>query len=71
MSKPAVLPEVYSGENSWDEWSDHFDSVAAVCKWDDPTKLKWLRVRLVGRAITTFRRLLEATRNDFGEAIRA
>ena len=71
MSKPSVLLEVYSGESSWDEWIDHFDSMAAVCEWDDPTKLKWLKVRLVGRAITIVRRLPEATRIDFGEAIRA
>lgn len=70
-SKPAVLPELYSGEKSWDEWIDHFDSVATVCGWDDAAKLKWLRVRLTGRAGTAFRRLPEATRNDFKEAVQA
>ena len=35
------------------------------------TKLKWLRVCLVGRDITMFKRLPEATCNDFGEAIQS
>lgn len=71
MNKPAVLPEIYTGDKSWDEWIDHFDSVATVCEWDDAAKLKWLRVRLTERAGTTFRRLPEATRNDFKEAVKA
>ena len=69
MNKSAVLPEVYSGENSWEEWIDPFDSMVAVCEWDDPTKLKWLSVHLVGRAITMFRRLPETTCNNLGEEI--
>lgn len=68
MSKPAVLPEVYNGDKSWDEWVDHFDSVATLCEWDEASKLKWLRVRLTGRAVTAFKRLPDATRNDFKEA---
>ena len=39
--------------------------------WDDAAKLKWLRVRLTGRAGTVFRRLPEATRGDFKEAKKA
>ena len=70
-SKPAVLPEIYIGDKSWDEWIYHFDSVATVCEWDDATKLKWLRVRLTGRAGTTFRRLPEATRGNFTQAVGA
>ena len=66
--KPVVLPEVFTGEKSWDEWKDHFDSVAAVNGWDDAAKLMWLRVRLTGRAATTFRRLPEAKRANFKEA---
>lgn len=64
-AKPPVIPEPYNGEKSWDEWIDHFDSVAEVCGWDAANKLKWLRVRLTGRAGTFFRRLPEATRADF------
>ena len=45
MSKPPVLPEIYNREKSWDEWIDHFNSVASVCEWDNEAKLKWLRVQ--------------------------
>jgi len=70
-NKPLVLPEIFTGEKNWDEWADHFDSVATVNEWDDETKLKWLRVRLTGRAATAFRRLPETTRADFKEAVKA
>ena len=33
-TKPAVLPELYTGDKSWDDWIDHFDSVATVNEWD-------------------------------------
>ena len=71
MSKPPVLPELYTGEKSWIEWMDHFESIAAVCEWNDEAKLKWLRVRLTGRAGAAFRRLPEATRADFTETMKA
>ena len=70
-AKPPVIPELYTGEKSWDEWIDHFDSVAKVCGWDAANKLKWLRVRLSGRAGTAFRRLPEATRVSFDLATAA
>ena len=69
--RPLVLPDVFTGGKNWDEWMDHFDSVAAVNGWDGEEKLKWLRVRLTGRAATTFRRLSEATRADFTAATTA
>lgn len=70
-AKPPVIPELYTGDKSWDQWIDHFDSVSEVCGWDAANKLKWLRVRLSGRAGTVFRRLPEATRADFDLAIAA
>lgn len=70
-AKPPVIPELYTGEKSWDEWIDHFDSVVAVCGWDEVNKLKWLRVRLTERAGTAFRRLPEATRADYNLATAA
>ena len=56
-SKPAVIPEIYNGDKSWDDWIYHFDNIATMCKWDDATKLKLLSVSLTGRAGTMFRRL--------------
>ena len=70
-SKPPVLPEIYTGEKNWDEWIDHFESVATVCGWDDAAKLKWLHVRLTGRAGTAFRRLPAETKADYNAAVGA
>ena len=67
-ARPPVVPELFTGEKSWDEWVDHFESVAEVCGWDDANKLKWLRVRLSGRASTVFRRLPEDAKADYGRA---
>ena len=71
MSRPAVLPELYTGEKSWDEWIHHFESVATVNGWDGAAKLNWLCVRLTGRAGTVFRRLADDTRGDYELAKKA
>lgn len=65
MARPPVIPELFV---SWDEWIDHVESVVEVCGWDDANKLKWLRVRLSGRAGMVFRRLPEATKADYEPA---
>ena len=67
-NRPLVIPDLFTSDKSWDEWIDHFESVADVCNWDGATKLKWLRVRLGGRAGTVFRRLPEGTRADYDGA---
>ena len=64
-TKPPVIPEQFIGEKSWDEWTDHFESVAEVCGWDGANKLKWLRVRVTGRAATVFRCLPDTARGDY------
>ena len=51
---PVLTLDPYSEEGSWDDWLDHFKSVAEVSKWDDAAKLLWSRVYLTGRAQTTF-----------------
>ena len=65
-----MLPELYTSEKSWIEWMDHFESIAAVCECNDEAKLKWLRVCLLGRAGSAFRRLPEETRTDFKERVK-
>ena len=56
-AKPVVLPEPFSGETSWEDWKLHFEDVAEVNSWSADDKLKWLRVRLTGRAQRAFHRL--------------
>ena len=50
MGRPVILPEVFSGEEDFCEWNQHFESVAVVNRWDDITKLQWLHVRVTGKA---------------------
>ena len=54
---PLINPEPFNGTGLFNDWLDHFEGVAAVNEWDDPAKLLWMRVRLVGSAQTAYRRL--------------
>ena len=48
--RPLITPDAYDGENTWDEWIGHFNSVSRVNDWNDQAKLLRLEVRLVGKA---------------------
>ena len=67
-TKPVVLPEPFSGETSWEDWNFHFQNVADVNEWNDEQKLKWLRVRLTGRAQTAFQRLPAESKASYTNA---
>ena len=64
-TKPVIVPEAFSGEGSWEDWLDHFESVAAVNKWEEADKLLWLRVRMTGRAQKAFKNLPETSRASY------
>ena len=66
-TRPVVLPEIFDGTKNWDEWMFHFESVAAVNEWNDTDKLKWLRVRVTGRAQKALHLLPEAARATYAE----
>ena len=74
-SRPLVIPETFDGtgtsDSQWEQWIYHFSSVAEVNDWDAANKLKWLKVRLTGRAQLTFRRLPRDTQADFDLAVKA
>ena len=70
-ARPLVLPEPFDGEANWEQWDYHFQNVVSVNEWDDGQKLKWLKVRLTGRAQIAFQRLPETTRNDYDAATKA
>jgi hypothetical protein len=67
-TRPVVTPELYSGEGSFDEWLDHFDSVAKINGWGADEAAQWLSVRLVGRAKAAYKRLPDDTRDDLAKA---
>ena len=64
-ARPVVLPEIFDGSKNWDEWVLHFESVATVNGWDDADKLRWLRVRVTGRAQKALHLLPEASRGTY------
>ena len=71
-TRPAVLPEPFKGtggEYRWDDLLAHFNNVAAVNKWDEAAKLKWLKVRLTGPAQKAFQRIPDDKKADFGTAV--
>ena len=70
-SRPVLTPDPYSGEGSWDDWIDHFESVAEVNKWDGAAKILWLRVRLTGRAQTAFKQLSNEARAAYADCKQA
>jgi len=39
-ARPLVLPEVFDGQKSFDEWVSHFENVSAVNGWNDDDKLQ-------------------------------
>ena len=67
-ARPIVLPEPYTGEGSWEEWTFHFENVAVVNGWDEAQKLQFLRVRLTGRAQKALQRLPEVSCNTYTAA---
>eukprot|EP00731_Ephydatia_muelleri_P032795 Em0024g339a len=73
-NKTFLLPETFSGESGtkWDEWINHFHSCVDVNNWTkDEDRLKWVRVRLVGKAQTAFQRLGEDERSDYSKCVGA
>ena len=70
-ARPVLTLDPYTGEGSWDDWIDHFESVAEVNRWDDAAKLLWLRVRLTGRAQTAFKQLSGEARGVYTDCKKA
>ena len=70
-TRQVVLPETFTGEQNFDHWVSHFESVAAVNKWSDGEKLLWLRVRLTGKAHVAFDQLTPEAQQSYATAKRA
>ena len=64
-TRPVVLPEVFNGEGSWHQWIFHSENVAAVNEWNEDSCLRWMKVRLTGRAQTAFQRFPQEVATDY------
>ena len=60
-TRPLVLPETFDGEGDFDE----FEDVADLNGWSNGDKLRWLKVRLVGKAHVVFNRLAHETQQVY------
>uniref|UniRef100_A0A1X7TFY0 Reverse transcriptase domain-containing protein n=1 Tax=Amphimedon queenslandica TaxID=400682 RepID=A0A1X7TFY0_AMPQE len=68
-SKPIILPDSFSGESNWEQWLLHFNDCADVNQWDADNKLRFLKVRLTGRAQSVFHRLPDTDKASFQAAV--
>ena len=41
-SCPVIIPNMYLGDGSWEEWINHFESLALVNGWDNLTNCSGL-----------------------------
>ena len=67
-ARPFVLPEVFDGDKSFDQWVSHFENVSAVNGWNDGEKLLWLRVRLTGKAHVAFTQMAHEIQQSYATA---
>ena len=71
MTRPLLLPDLFNGEESWEEWRFHFLNVTAVNEWNEAHCLKWLKVRLTGQAQIAFQCLSPEIRDSYDEGMEA
>ena len=67
--RSVIIPEVYSGEQPWEDWIDQFESIAAINGWDEEKKLVWLKVRLTGRALLAFKKFSVTTKASYKNVV--
>ena len=67
-SRPVIVLNCFSGEGSYEDWIDQFESMAEINHWNDEQKLMWLKVRLTGRALMAFKKFPVMARNSYKSA---
>jgi len=70
-SKPVIVPEYFTGEGSYEDCIDQFKSISEINHWNDEQKLKWLKVRLTGRALMVYKKFPVTARVSFKNATKA
>ena len=69
--RPVIVPEFFSGEESYEDWLDQFESIAEINHWNSEQKLMWLKVRLSGRALMAYKKFPTTARGSYKNAIKA
>ena len=67
--RPVITPEHFSGEQSWEDWIDQFESIASNNGWNDEQKLIWLKVHLTRRALLAYKKFSVTARALFKNAV--
>ena len=67
--QPVIIPEPFSGEQSWEDRIDQFESIAAINGWSDEQKLVWLKVCLTGRALLAYKKFSVTACLSFKNAV--
>ena len=62
---PALLPEKFDGNQNFDHWVSHFETVSEINKWNDMEKLLWLHVSMKGKAYVAYECLAYETRQRY------
>lgn len=65
LKRPVIMPDVYNGDDEWRDWLLQFESCADLNGWDDPTKCKFIFVRLKGTAGRALSDLDDATKANW------
>jgi hypothetical protein len=63
-----VMPEKFGGAGDWEDWVFQFETVAVINKWTEEQKTLYLRLCLVGNALSAFRDLPEENRESYAKA---
>ena len=71
MAKPIILPDTFSEDGQWDDWAVHFEHCADINCWTEDDKLRFLKVRLIGRAQSVFQRLSDDQKDTCEHAMEA
>ena len=64
-----ITPEPFSGEQSWEDWINQFESIASINGWNDEQKLIWLKVRLTGRTLLAYKKFSATAHVSFKNAV--
>ena len=69
--RPVIVPEYFSGEESYKDWLDQFESIAEINHWNSEQKLMWLKVCLAWRALMAYKKFPTTALGSYKNAIKA